>query len=166
MMSLFFTLGSTVHDWGWPKNGQTWQACQRSKVVNLSLFEHLGPFWTISNKNWYFAPKHLCKTLYCPFGAKISSPALTLVCDCVGRCSWLWFSEVKLARLATTLAMICQMGNRFLSSPVRWFHYVTVDLLLEAPNSGQQYWLMAPPFKHSQGHNGPVGRVLLLNYLL
>ena len=62
MMSLVFTLGSTVHDWGWPKNGpfwtkngQTWQACQRSKVVqrgpkgtkmvNLSLFEHLGPFW-------------------------------------------------------------------------------------------------------------------------
>ena len=60
MMSLFFTLGSTVHDWGWPKNGpfwtkngQTWQACQRSKVVqkgpkgtkmvNLSLFDHLGP---------------------------------------------------------------------------------------------------------------------------
>ena len=50
------------YDWGWPKNGpfwtkngQTWQACQRSKVVqrgpkgtkmvNLSLFEHLGPFW-------------------------------------------------------------------------------------------------------------------------
>ena len=36
-MSLFFTLGSTVHDWGWPKNGpfwtkngQTWQACQNS----------------------------------------------------------------------------------------------------------------------------------------
>ena len=74
MMSLFFTLGSTVHDWGWPKNGpfwtkngQTWQACQRSKVVqrgpkgtkmvNLSLFDHLGPrlgpsgpFWTISDK--------------------------------------------------------------------------------------------------------------------
>ena len=31
-----------------------------------------GPFWTISNKNWYFAPKHLCKTLFCPFGAKKS----------------------------------------------------------------------------------------------
>ena len=62
VMSLFFTLGSTVHDWGWPKNGpfwtkngQTWQACQRSKVVqkgpkgskmvNLSVFDHLGPFW-------------------------------------------------------------------------------------------------------------------------
>ena len=29
-----------------------------------------GPFWTISNKNWYFAPKHLCKTLFCRFGAK------------------------------------------------------------------------------------------------
>ena len=37
------------------KNGQTWQACQRSKVVqrgptgtkivNLSLFDHLGPVW-------------------------------------------------------------------------------------------------------------------------
>ena len=60
VMSLFFTLGSTVHDWGWPKNGpfwtkngQTWQACQRSKgvqkgpkgtkMVNLSLFDNLGP---------------------------------------------------------------------------------------------------------------------------
>ena len=60
--SLIFTLGSTVHDWGWPKNGpfwtkngQTWQACQHSKVVqkgpkgtkmvNLSVFDHLGPFW-------------------------------------------------------------------------------------------------------------------------
>jgi hypothetical protein len=58
----FFTLWSTVHDWGWPKNGpfwtkngQTWQACQRFKVVqkglkgtkmvNLSVFDHLGPFW-------------------------------------------------------------------------------------------------------------------------
>ena len=74
-MSLFFTLGLTVHDWGWPKNGpfwtkngQTWQACQRSKgvqkgpkgtkMVNISLFDHLGPrlgpsgpFWTISDKN-------------------------------------------------------------------------------------------------------------------
>ena len=93
MMSLFFTLGSTVHDWGWPKNGpfwtkngQTWQACQRSKVVqrgpkgtkmvNLSLFDHLGPrlgpsgpFWTISNKNDFFAQKHLRQTLFCPYGA-------------------------------------------------------------------------------------------------
>ena len=33
----FFTLGSTVHDWGWPKNGQTGQACQRSKVVQKGL---------------------------------------------------------------------------------------------------------------------------------
>ena len=79
-MSLIFTLGSTVHDWGWPKNGpfwtkngQTWQACQRSKVVqrgpkgtkmvNIFLFDHLGPrlgpsgpFWAISNKNEFFAP--------------------------------------------------------------------------------------------------------------
>ena len=79
-MSLFFTLGSTVHDWGWPKNGpfwtkngQTWQACQHSKVVqkgpkgtkmvNLNVFDHLGPilapsgpFWTILDKNDFFAP--------------------------------------------------------------------------------------------------------------
>ena len=75
----FFTLGSSVHDWGWLKNGpfwtkkgQTWQACQHSKVVqkgpkgtkmvNLSVFDHLGPlldpsgpFWTISDENDFFA---------------------------------------------------------------------------------------------------------------
>ena len=55
---LFFTLGSTVHDCGWPKNGsfwtktgKTWQACQHSKVaqkgskgtkiVNPGIFVHL-----------------------------------------------------------------------------------------------------------------------------
>ena len=93
-MSLFFTLGSTVHDWGWPKNGpfwtkngQTWQACQRSKVVqrgpkgtkmvNLSLFDHLGPrlgpsgpFWTISDKNDFFAPNGQNRVLQRCFGAK------------------------------------------------------------------------------------------------
>ena len=31
-----------------------------------------GPFGTISNKNWYFAPKHLCQILLRPFGAKES----------------------------------------------------------------------------------------------
>ena len=54
----FFTLGSTVHDWGWPKNGpfwtknsQTWQACQCSKVVQKgpngqpNCFWPFGPFW-------------------------------------------------------------------------------------------------------------------------
>ena len=90
----FFTLGSTVHDWGWPKNGpfwtkngQTWQACQRSKVVqrgpkgtkmvNLSLFDHLGPrlgpsgpFWTISDKNDFFAPNGQNRVLQRCFGAK------------------------------------------------------------------------------------------------
>ena len=39
----------------WTQNGQTWQACQRSKVVpkgpkgtkmvNRSVFDYLGPFW-------------------------------------------------------------------------------------------------------------------------
>ena len=94
VMSLFFTLGSTVHDWGWPKNGpfwtkngQTWQACQRSKVVqrgpkgtkmvNLSLFDHLGPrlgpsgpFWTISDKNDFFAPNGQNRVLQRCFRAK------------------------------------------------------------------------------------------------
>ena len=74
-MNLFFTFVSTVHDWGWTKNGQfwtknglTWQAWQRSKkvkkgpketkMVNLSVFDHLGPllcpsgpFWTFQTKN-------------------------------------------------------------------------------------------------------------------
>ena len=37
---------------------------------------------------------------------------------------------------------------------------MTVVFLLKAPNSGSS------PFKHCQGHNGPMGRVVLLNYLL
>ena len=62
MMSLFFTLGWIIHDWLWSKNGpfwtkkgQTWQACQHSKVVqkglkgtkmvSLSVFDHQEPFW-------------------------------------------------------------------------------------------------------------------------
>ena len=95
----FFTSVSTAHHWGWPKNGpfwtkngQTWQACERSKVVQKgpkgfkrdqngqpkyfwpfgTLLVPSGPFRTISNKNWYFAPKHLCQPLLCPFGAKKS----------------------------------------------------------------------------------------------
>ena len=80
MMSLFFTLGSTVHDWGWPKNGpfwtkngQTWQACQRSKVVqkgpkgtkmvNLSVFDHLGPFWAHRDLFGPFQTKMNCLPL-------------------------------------------------------------------------------------------------------
>ena len=35
----------------WSILDQTWQACQRSKMVSLSVFDHLGPFWSISNKN-------------------------------------------------------------------------------------------------------------------
>ena len=94
MMSLFFTLGSTVHDWGWPKNGpfwtkkgQTWQACQHSKavqkgpkgtkMVNLNVFDHLGPilgpsgpFWTILDKNDFFAPNGQNRVLQRCFRAK------------------------------------------------------------------------------------------------
>ena len=60
-----------MYDWGWPKNGlfwtkngQTWQACQRSKwvqkspkatkMVSLSLFDHLGPFWAHLDPFWPF----------------------------------------------------------------------------------------------------------------
>ena len=93
-MSLFFTLGLTVHDWGWPKNGpfwtikgQTWQACQHSKVVqkgpkgtkmvNLNVFDHLGsilgpsgPFWTILDNNDFFAPNGQRKVWQRCLGAK------------------------------------------------------------------------------------------------
>ena len=49
---------------------------KRSKMVNLIFFtiwdpfgQH-GPFWTISNKNWFFAPKHLWQTLLVLLGQK------------------------------------------------------------------------------------------------
>ena len=94
MMSLFFTLGSTVHDWGWPKNGpfwtksgQTWQACQRSGVVqkgpkgtkmaNWSVFYHLEPFWArldpfgpFQTKMFFFAPNGQSRVWRRCFGAK------------------------------------------------------------------------------------------------
>ena len=58
-MSLFFTLGSTVHDWGRPKNGPFWTKKKPNmaglstfqsgpkgiKMVNPSVFHHSGPFW-------------------------------------------------------------------------------------------------------------------------
>ena len=58
VMNLFVTLGSTINDWGWPKNGSFWtknsptgQACHFSKVVQkgkkwstLLFLDHLGPF--------------------------------------------------------------------------------------------------------------------------
>ena len=78
-MSLFFTVGWTDHDWGWPKNGpfwtkngQTWQACQRSKVVqkgpkgtkmvNLSVFDHLEPFFAHVDPFGSFQTK----MIFCP----------------------------------------------------------------------------------------------------
>ena len=80
--------------WGWPKNGlfwtkngQTGQAWQHFKVVqmgpegtkmvNLSVFDHLeplldpsGPFWTISDKNDFFAPNGQNRVLQRCFGAE------------------------------------------------------------------------------------------------
>ena len=74
----FFTLGSNVNGWRgwqkngpfWTKNGQIWQACQCSKVIQKgpkrSRHQHKcfwpfctpldpsGPFLTISNKKWFF----------------------------------------------------------------------------------------------------------------
>ena len=59
--AFFFSSGSTAHDWGWPKNGpfwtkngQTWQACKHSKVVQRGPS---GPFWAISNRKWLFLLK-------------------------------------------------------------------------------------------------------------
>ena len=34
-----------------------------------TLFGPSEPFWTISNKKWFFAQKHLRQTLLCPYGA-------------------------------------------------------------------------------------------------
>ena len=60
-------------------SGQTRQAYQRgpkgAKMTNLSVFDNFGPsgpFLIISDENLSFAPKHLCQTLLCPFGAKNS----------------------------------------------------------------------------------------------
>ena len=80
----FLVLGSNVHDWGgmakngpfWTKNGQTWQACQRSKViqkgskrtktVNLRVFDHFAPLWTHWDHFWLFQRKidFLLRTLF------------------------------------------------------------------------------------------------------
>ena len=72
----FLVLGSNVHDWGgmakngpfWTKNGQIWQACQRSKViqkgrkrtkiVNLSVCDHFAPLWTHRDPFWPFQTKN------------------------------------------------------------------------------------------------------------
>ena len=48
-------------------------------MANLSVFDHLGPFWAalepfgpFQTKVDFFAPKHLRQTLLCPFGEKNS----------------------------------------------------------------------------------------------
>ena len=50
---------------------------QKGPMVNLSVFDHLGPFLAhldpfgpVQKKNWTFAPKHFRLTLLCPFEAK------------------------------------------------------------------------------------------------
>ena len=49
------------------------------KMANLSVFDHLGPFWAalepfgpFQTKVDLFAPKHLRQTLLCPVGEKKS----------------------------------------------------------------------------------------------
>ena len=61
VMSLFFTSGSSVHDWGWSKC--FWPF--------TTLLGPSGLFWTITNKNDFFGLEHLRQTLLCPFGQKI-----------------------------------------------------------------------------------------------
>ena len=48
-----------------------------TKMVNLSVFDHLGPFWAalepfgpFQTKVDFFAPKHLHQILPCPFGSR------------------------------------------------------------------------------------------------
>ena len=52
VINLLFNLGSNVHDWGWLKNGPFWtkngrllNAPKWSKMVNLTVIDHLGSFW-------------------------------------------------------------------------------------------------------------------------
>ena len=64
----FFTLGSTVHEWGWPKKVHFWPKMaglstfhsgpKRTKMVNQSVFSEFGtllgpsgPFWPFQTKN-------------------------------------------------------------------------------------------------------------------
>ena len=106
VMSLIFTLGSTVHDCGWPKNGpfwtrnvQTWQASlcskvvqkgpKRTKMVNRSIFDHLGPFWAHLDP---FGP--FKKMIFCS-KAPLSKPAVSIwgkkiifVCNCPKGSRW------------------------------------------------------------------------------
>ena len=46
-----------------------------------TLLGPFGPFWTISNKNWFFAPKHIRQTLLCSIGAKNSKLCNCAICD-------------------------------------------------------------------------------------
>ena len=69
------------------KNGLTWQACQCpdvvqkgpkwSQMVNKTCFwpfgtflGSFGPFWTISDKTWFFAPNYFGQEALCVFEAK------------------------------------------------------------------------------------------------
>ena len=62
---------STLHSG--PKGSKRNLNCQPKRFGPLgTILGPCGPFWTISNKNWFFAPKHLFQTLLCPFGAKKS----------------------------------------------------------------------------------------------
>ena len=131
--------------WSWSQQRtylswlQTWKAsCAVIGPCILTWLKTQNVCIFLSDKSWNY-DSHGQESEY---KYVLSSP--TPACDCVARCSRLWFSQVKLARLPTSLALICQMGKHFLPSPVRWFHYVTVDFLLKAPKSGQQYWSMAP----------------------
>ena len=91
VMSLFYYFEVQLHDWSifgpkmakhgrlvnvpkWSKRYQNGQPKCFWPFETL-LPKVLGPsgtFWTISNKNLFFALRHLRQTLLCPFGAKNS----------------------------------------------------------------------------------------------
>ena len=98
----FRHFGQQIHEWGWlekgplwTKNGQTWQACQRSKVVqrgpkgtkmiSKGVFDHLwpirdhmdpfGPFWvTISFLLQKFPLRQFKLEMFCFVKLSISLP--------------------------------------------------------------------------------------------
>ena len=65
-----------------------------------------GSFWTISNKKWYFAPKHLCKTLLCSELVRIFLRSLSR--------PWEWVMTKKMQKVLGSLECLPADWLRFL----------------------------------------------------
>ena len=64
MMSRFLILGSTIHDWGWPKNGPFWT--KNGRLVN-------APKWSI----WTLMDHFKQELIFCSV-APLQNPILSI----------------------------------------------------------------------------------------